>query len=257
MEILLENIAFFALLVLVYMTFWFLISILLQRNDVADIAWGFGFLLLAVVSFLREGFEFDRGFLVTLLVAFWAFRLSLHIFFRNRGKKEDYRYEKWRKDWGKFFFIRSYLQVFLLQGFFMLIISLPFLCVNIFRGTELNIVDLFGVLVWLIGFFFETVGDWQLAKFVKKKKKGEIMQTGLWKYSRHPNYFGEVTQWWGIWIVALNVEYGLGTILSPLLITFLILKVSGIPLLEQKMEGNLEFEKYKKKVSVFFPLPQK
>jgi steroid 5-alpha reductase family enzyme len=262
MEILFENIVFLSYVVLAYMSFWFLVAILFKRNDVADIAWGLGFLLLAIVSFYRGGIDFDRGFLVTFLIALWAFRLSLHIYFRNKGKKEDYRYEKWRKDWGNLFYLRSYLQVFILQGFFMLIISSSFIIVNTYRGGIFTWLDILGIVVFLFGFYFETVGDLQLSRFIEKKKlnkkmKGKVLQEGLWKYSRHPNYFGEVTQWWGIWIIALNVSYGVFGIISPLLITTLILFVSGIPLLEKNKEGEPEFEKYKKRVSMFFPLPPK
>lgn len=257
MELLLNNYLELSILIIVYMTFWFLVSIFLKRNDVADIAWGLGFLLLAVVSFLEGGFDLDRGFLVTLLIAFWAFRLALHIFYRNKGKKEDSRYKKWRKQWGNLFYLRSYLQVFILQGFLMLVISSSFIIINTYRGGSLNWLDFVGFSVWLVGFFFEAVGDWQLSKFLKTKKKGEIMQSGLWQYSRHPNYFGEVLQWWGIWIIALNVSYGIFGIVSPLLITALLLFVSGIPLLEKSKQGDPEFEKYKKRVSVFFPLPPK
>jgi steroid 5-alpha reductase family enzyme len=114
------------------------------------------------------------------------------------------------------------------------------------------------VCVWVIGFFFESVGDAQLSRFIKDPaNKGKLMQSGLWKYTRHPNYFGEVTQWWGLWIIALSVSYGWLGIIGPLTITTLILKVSGIPLLEKSMEGNPEFQEYKKRTSVFFPLPPK
>lgn len=262
MELLLENYINISLLVLGYMTLWFLFAILTKRNDVADIAWGLGFLIIAVFTFIRGGFDLDRGFLVTILVVFWALRLSLHIFFRNKDKKEDYRYKKWRDDWGKWFLLRSYLQVFVFQGLMMLIIASAFVIVNTYRGGALTWLDGVGFLIWLIGFFFETVGDWQLNRFVEEKKlnkklRGKVLQDGLWKYSRHPNYFGEVTQWWGIWIIALNVDYGFWGIVSPVLITVLILFISGIPLLEKKKEGDPEFEKYKKRVSIFFPLPPK
>jgi steroid 5-alpha reductase family enzyme len=113
-----------------------------------------------------------------------------------------------------------------------------------------------GVLVWLVGFYFEAVGDWQLKKFIKNpENKGKIMQSGLWAYSRHPNYFGEVTMWWGIWL--LNFSQNWWTVVGPMTITFLILKVSGVPLLEKKYEGNKEFEDYKKRTSIFLPLPQR
>ncbi len=247
-----------SLLVLVYMTFWFLVSVVKKRNDIADVAWGLGFLLIAVVSFYRGGIAWDRGFLVTFLVALWAFRLSFHIYLRNRGKKEDYRYKKWRESWGKYFFLRSFLQVYLLQGFLMLVIASPIIVVNIYRNGSFFWLDLLGLLVWAIGFFFETIGDWQLSRFIANPlNKGKIMQSGLWKYTRHPNYFGEVAQWWGLWIIALSVPFGYLSIIGPLVITILILKISGIPLLEKKMEENPEFQGYKKRVSVFFPAPPK
>jgi steroid 5-alpha reductase family enzyme len=144
----------------------------------------------------------------------------------------------------------------------MLIISSSFIIVNTYRGGVFTWLDILGIVVFLFGFFFETVGDLQLSRFIEKKKlnkklRGKVLEEGLWKYSRHPNYFGEVTQWWGLWIIALNVSYGVFGIISPLLITSLILFVSGIPLLEKNKEGDPEFEKYKKRVSVFFPLPPK
>ena len=125
-------------------------------------------------------------------------------------------------------------------------------------GTALGILDLFGVALWVFGFCFESVGDAQLARFIKNpENKGKLLQSGLWAYTRHPNYFGEVTQWWGLWIVALSVPNGWFGIIGPITITFLILKVSGIPMLEKKMTENPEFTEYKRRVSIFFPLPPK
>ena len=112
--------------------------------------------------------------------------------------------------------------------------------------------------MWILGFVFESVGDAQLARFIKDPaNKGKLMQSGLWQYARHPNYFGEVLMWWGLWIIALSVPNGLYGIIGPLTITFLILKVSGIPMLEKRMEENPEFVEYKKRTSKFFPLPPK
>ena len=123
---------------------------------------------------------------------------------------------------------------------------------------NLNILDYAGALLWLFGFFFETVGDWQLAKFLEKKNsKEKVMKTGLWKYSRHPNYFGEVTMWWAVFLITTNSPLGFYGIISPLIISFLILFVSGVPLLEQKYAGDPEYEEYKKKTSKFIPLPPK
>jgi steroid 5-alpha reductase family enzyme len=193
-----------------------------------------------------------------VLVSIWGLRLTWHIFVRNRGKSEDYRYLAWRKEWGKWFYIRSYFQVYLLQGLFLFLIVSPVLLINKNAGGSLELLDFLGVIVWLIGFYFEVVGDAQLARFIKNpENKGKLMQDGLWAYTRHPNYFGEVTQWWGIWLIAISTPGGWLGIIGPITITFLILKVSGIPMLEQKMEKNPAFESYKKRVSMFFPLPAK
>lgn len=244
--------------VVVYMGCWFMLAIIKKRNDVADVAWGLGFLLIAVLTWYSGGSELDRSALATMLVAVWALRLSIHIYLRNRHKTEDKRYEAWRKEWGNSFYIRTFLQVFMLQGGLMLLVVSPVVIINTFYGSPFNWLDIVGVCVWAVGFFFESVGDAQLTAFIKDPaNRGRVMKGGLWKYTRHPNYFGEVTQWWGLWIIALSTPYGWLGIIGPLTITILILKVSGIPLLEKSMQGNPEFEEYKKHTSVFFPLPPK
>jgi steroid 5-alpha reductase family enzyme len=241
-----------------YMNIWFIISVLKKRNDMADVAWGLGFVLLAWISFLIPRQISFRGLLVSLLVSVWGLRLAWHIYNRNRDKQEDYRYAEWRRTWGKWFYPRSYFQIYILQGIFLFIIVLPVLLVNRTSDGRLGIFDIIGVLIWLIGFFFESVADAQLARFIKNPaNRGKLMQSGLWHYTRHPNYFGEVTLWWGIWIIALNVTNGWLTIIGPFTITMLILFVSGIPLLEKKYAGRDDFEEYKKKTSIFFPLPPK
>lgn len=245
-------------LLFVYMNLWFIISLIKKRNDVADTAWGLGFILLAWTSFYLSGTSELRGLIICLLVSIWGFRLAWHIHKRNKGKPEDSRYQKWRIDWEKWFYVRSYFQVYLLQGALLFVIALPILLINKSPGSPLGIFDFLGVAIWLFGFYFESVGDAQLAKFIKNpKNKGKLMQSGLWAYTRHPNYFGEVTQWWGIWLIALSVPAGLLAIAGPLTITFLILKVSGIPMLEKKMEKNPDFAQYKKRVSKFIPIPKR
>lgn len=241
-----------------YMTFWFVVSLLFKRNDVADVAWGLGFVLMAWTSFfLSSGLDI-RGLLVCVLVSIWGLRLALHIYNRNKGKAEDYRYLAWRREWGNWFYLRSYLQVYLLQGFFLFLIVLPVLLINASTGPVLSALDAVGVAVWLVGFYFESVGDAQLARFIKNpENKGKLMQSGLWAYTRHPNYFGEATQWWGIWLIALSVPNGWMGVIGPITITFLLLKVSGIPLLEKKMAENPAFAEYKRRVSIFLPLPPK
>lgn len=242
----------------VYMSLWFVVSLIKKRNDVADVAWGFGFVLITWASFFLSDDSSVRGLLVCLLVSIWGLRLAWHIHTRNKGKAEDYRYLAWRKEWGNWFYLRSYFQIYLLQGVFLFLIVTPILLINKQGGVELGLLDFIGVAVWILGFFFESVGDAQLARFIKNpKNKGKLMQNGLWAYTRHPNYFGEVTQWWGIWLIALPVSNGLFAIIGPITITFLILKVSGIPMLEKKMAEHPDFAEYKRKTSVFIPLPVK
>lgn len=221
----------------------------------ADVAWGLGFVLMAWTSFYLAGHFKMRGLLVCTLVSIWGTRLAWHIHMRNNGKPEDYRYLAWRELWGRYFFVRSYLQVYVLQGLLLFLITFPVFLINNSSNSSLGWTDLAGVAVWLFGFYFESVGDAQLAQFLKNSaNKGKLMQSGLWAFTRHPNYFGEVTQWWGIWLIALSVPGGLFAIIGPLTITFLILKISGIPMLEKKMEENPEFAEYKRRVSIFFPL---
>jgi len=244
--------------VLVYMTVWFLISLRLGRNDVADIAYGGGFIVAAFTAIVHAGGLTARASLVTSLVILWGLRLLLHIGVRNRGKAEDPRYRKWREEWGRYATIRAFAQVFLLQGILIVVISIPVIFVNTAGRTPWTVLDVLGTMVWITGIVFEAVGDYQLARFKREPaNKGQIMRTGLWNYTRHPNYFGEVTLWWGIYLIALSLPWGWITIIGPLTITFLILKVSGIPLLERRYEGNAEFEEYRRRTSAFFPMPPK
>ncbi len=247
-----------AVTIFVFMTALFLLALIRKRNDIADVGWGLGFILVAVVSLLVNGTVTPRKTLILALVILWGLRLSIHIGLRNRGKKEDYRYKQWRDDWGDNWVIRSYLQVFLLQGFFMLLITFPITLANTYDVRPLGLLDWIGVLVWAVGFFFETVGDYQLTQFVgNPANRGKIMKYGLWHYTRHPNYFGEVTQWWGVFVIVLSVPNAWMGVIGPLTISFLILKASGIPLLEKRFEGNPEWEEYKRRTSAFIPLPPK
>jgi len=237
-----------------YMNLWFVVSLIKRRNDVADEAWGLGFVLLAWTSFFLSGGSGLRSILVGILVSVWGLRLAWHIHARHRGKPEDFRYLAWRQEWGRWFYVRSYAQVYLLQGALLFLISLPVLIINRRANPTFGFLNGIGVCVWLGGFVFESVGDAELARFLKDRlNRGKILQSGLWKYTRHPNYFGEVAQWWGIWLVALDAAGGWFGVIGPLTITILILKVSGIPMLEKKMAENPHFAEYKRKTSAFIP----
>jgi steroid 5-alpha reductase family enzyme len=242
--------------VMAYMTGWFIAAQVRGRNDIADVAWGLGFILVAAVSLAVAGVYPPRGLLVSALVLVWGIRLALHIHARNRGKGEDQRYRQWREEWGRWFVLRSFLQIFLLQGALLVLVAVPIIVTNAVPSSPLNLLDMLGIAVWLTGFGFEALGDWQLLSFIRNPaNKGQLMTAGLWQYTRHPNYFGEVTLWWGIWLIALSAPGGWLTVIGPLTITFLILKVSGIPMLEKAYQGRADFEAYKRRTSAFFPLP--
>ena len=244
------------IILFIYVVCCFIFSIILKRNDIADVAWGLGFCLMSWSAFYFSDFS-PVSLLVNILVAIWGIRLSLHIYKRNKGKPEDFRYLNWRNQW-KNFYLRSFLQVFLLQGLFLYIIAISIIFINLNAPQKFSVLTVIGIVIWWFGFSFEAIADHQLKVFKSNpNNKGKIITTGLWKYSRHPNYFGEVVLWWGIFIVALGIENGAYTIVSPLLITYLIVFVSGIPMLEEKYKNHQTFQEYKKRTSVFFPLPPK
>ncbi|PLX83286.1 MAG: steroid 5-alpha reductase [Desulfuromonas sp.] len=239
---------------LVFMTAVFVLALCLRDNSIVDVAYGLAFVLASWSAYLFFGEGHPRQVLVLLLVTVWGARLAAHIFLRKRGEGEDFRYRKWRQEWGDSFVWRSYLQIFLLQGGVVLVVALPVLTVIDRSGGPLGPLDLLGVLVWILGFGFEAVGDWQLLRFKGDPvNRGHVIQTGLWRYTRHPNYFGEATLWWGLFLIALGAPWGWAALLSPALIAFLLLKVSGIPMLEAKYEGNPEFEAYRERTNAFFP----
>lgn len=234
-----------------YQTVWFGVAVVKQRNDVADVAWGLGFVWVAWLAYaLVNGNE--RALLVNGLITVWGLRLAIHIATRNKGKSEDFRYAQWRKEW-KHFYLRSFLQVFVLQGLFLFVIAWPVMWVNMATPVAWQGLDALGAVLWCVGFIFEIVGDWQLSQFKKNPtNKGKIITNGLWRYTRHPNYFGEAVQWWGIFVIACSAD-GWMTIASPLMITYLLRYVSGVPMLERKYATRPDFEDYKRKTNAFFP----
>jgi steroid 5-alpha reductase family enzyme len=244
------------LVVLVYMTGWFLVALWKRRNDLADVAWGIGFIVAASAALAIKGTLSFRSLVVYFFVMIWGVRLAVHIGMRLRKHPEDQRYRQWREDWGSHWRSRSFVRIFMLQGGFCYLISLPVIFIILANHSTWTWLDCLGSTIWIVGFLFEVVGDYQLKRFVQNEaNRGKIMQEGLWKYTRHPNYFGEVTLWWGIYLIALSTPGGWLTVIGPITISFLILKVSGIPLLEKEFMKNPEFQEYARRTSAFFPLP--
>lgn len=242
-----------ALLILIYMTLVFVLALIVKDNSIVDIFWGLGFILVAIYSFIQDTEPDLRKWIVTFLVALWGIRLAVHVFVRNRGRGEDFRYLHWRKTW-KFFVLRSYFQIFLLQGLFMFIIASPVYYVNFYSMEPLGFYDTLGLVVFGIGFLFEAVSDYQLADFKKNPaNKGKIITTGLWEMCRHPNYFGEALVWWGFGFYALSLPNGWMTLISPVVITLLLRFVSGVPMLEKKYSGRPDWEDYKRRTAAFVP----
>ena len=243
-----------ALAVLSYMTVLFVVALFKKDNSIVDIGWGPGFILVAALTFFFWRGTTARQLLANGLVCVWALRLAVHIMARNRGRGEDYRYANWRRTWGRWFVPRSFLQIFMLQGFFLMIIAIPLILINRPGAGGLRLLDFTGAAVWTLGFLFEAVGDFQLKAFkADPANKGRIMDRGLWRVTRHPNYFGEAVMWWGIFLVALSAPGGWAAIVSPLVITGLLLRVSGVTLLEKKYEGNPAYADYVRGTNAFVP----
>jgi len=241
---------------LIYMTAVWLVSLALRNASIVDAFWGVGFVLLAVVYFVTTDGFLGRKILITTLVAVWGLRLSLYILRRNWGKPEDYRYRAFREKAGARFWWVSFFQVFLLQGVLLWLISAPILAAQFYGSPdELTAVDVLGALVWGVGLFFEAVGDWQLARFkADPASKGKVMDRGLWRYTRHPNYFGDATVWWGHFVIAAGTVDGLWTVFGPILMTVLLLRVSGVALLERaQVQTKPQYRAYVESTSAFLP----
>jgi steroid 5-alpha reductase family enzyme len=237
-----------------------ILSLVLKNASIVDIFWGIGFVLIALVTFaIAEGYP-PRKLLMTALTAIWGLRLAGYIGWRNHRKGEDFRYQAMRKRFGNRFPLASLFIVFGLQGVLMWIISLPVQLAQMSREpANLTWLDYLGLALWLIGISFEAIGDLQLARFkADPSNKGKVMDRGLWAYTRHPNYFGDALLWWGFFLIALATPRGWLTLVSPIIMTTLLMKVSGVALLEKTLvKTRPEYRDYVQRTSAFFPLPSK
>jgi steroid 5-alpha reductase family enzyme len=256
------------LIVLTFVTLVYLLAQYMKDSSIMDIFWGIGFIFVSIssafIQYLRFGEVSLSLLLICALVFIWGMRLSIHIYLRHTS--EDPRYVEWRNAWGKNYWWRSYFQIFLLQGVLLLGVSSSILALAYQKPLSLDVSTtatflalFFGVCIWIIGFVFESLADAQLSKHIKQarlqNKPSTILKTGVWSYSRHPNYFGEAVLWWGIWIITLShsaVPVYL-SIIGPILITVLVRYVSGVPLTEKRMSQKSDFAEYAKQTPVFVP----
>jgi len=246
------------------MVLLWLVSLAARDTSIVDIFWGPGFVLVAWTVFawvtahdLPDGGG-ARRLLLAALVTVWGLRLGIYLGRRNLGKGEDYRYVAMREKARGRFWLISLGKVFLLQGLLMWVVSLPLQAGQLPSTPDgLGPLALAGAAVWAIGLFFESLGDWQLARFKSDPaNRGRVMDRGLWRYTRHPNYFGDFLVWWGLYLVALEGHGTWWTVAGPLLMSFLLLRVSGVAMLEKTIATRRPgYEQYVRRTSAFFPLP--
>lgn len=232
----------------------------LARSDasIADRFWGLGFVVLAAWYASQGAGWPPRVYLLLALTAIWGIRLSVHIHMRNRGKPEDRRYARWRDAGGTRYWWTSLFRVFLLQAIILWVVSAPLIAGQTSPApARVTLLDYVGVVVWLVGFVFETVGDAQLAAFRSDPRNADrVLSSGLWRYTRHPNYFGDSLVWWGIFLIAAAVPGGWWTFVGPLLMTVLLVRVSGVRLLEAGLrETRPGYSEYVARTSPFLPRP--
>ena len=241
-----------AIIIASYFIIWFILASILKNASVVDIGWGFGFVLVSWIIFFQSVTVVT--IMTTIFVSLWGLRLTYHVFKRNHGKPEDFRYAKFRKEWGKFYHVRSFFQLFMFQALIMFLVSVAFIYIYRSPSIESILLIVIGAVIWAAGFLIEMIADLQLKNFTSSKdNKGKIINTGLWKYSRHPNYFGESVVWWGIFFIAIGVGAPWFSIISPLTITLIIRFVSGVPMLEKRIAKKEGYSAYKDKTSIFIP----
>lgn len=241
---------------LVSVTVVWALSVRVADASIVDIYWGSGFVLLAWVYLVPAPGLTPRSWLVAALISAWGLRLSWHIFRRHRGQGEDPRYRAMRASHGQAFWWRSLFTVFWLQGALQWFVALPVLvAVGAARPEAFTAVDGLGILLFAVGFIFEAAGDHQLTRFrADPANRGKVLDTGLWRYTRHPNYFGDATMWWGIYVIAASTPGGWLTVLSPALMTVLLVRVSGVTLLEEGLTASKpDYAAYMARTPAFFP----
>ncbi len=233
-----------------------LVSIPLRNVSIVDTVWGLAFAVSAVVSLLAAPDVRPRHVVTAVLVIAWGLRLATHIGVRNHGRGEDFRYVAMRRRNGDTFWWTSLFRVFLLQAALAWIVSLPVnLAASDGHADSLDVLVVLGAVVWLVGFGFESIGDLQLARFkADPSNQGQVMDRGLWRYTRHPNYFGDAVMWWGVFLTCVARPRGLYGVVGPMLMTFLLVRVSGVALLEKSLQKRKPaYADYMARTSAFVP----
>ena len=242
-----------------FMLAMWLLSLALKNASIVDIGWGIGFVVVAWVVLARIDGNSDRQRLLVTMTTLWGLRLAAHLFVRNRGNGEDYRYRAMRKRWGPRFPLISLGTVFAVQGALMWIVSLPVQLGQVQVDPDLGVVTWIGIAVWALGLFFEVIGDAQLARFKRDAANaGKVMDQGLWRYTRHPNYFGDACVWWGIALVAAETTVGRWGLIGAAVMTVLLRRVSGVTLLEKSLvKRRSGYDHYVATTAPFIPRPPK
>ncbi len=243
------------LVVLILMVLVWVISVVAKDASIVDMVWGLGFVLVAWATYLTSDAAGPRSLLITLLVTVWGLRLSGYLVWRNLGEDEDKRYQKMREESPESFWWQSLFKVFLLQGLLIWVISIPVIATQA-SESALFWLDYLAIAVWGTGLAFESVGDYQLARFkAQPGSEGKVMDNGLWRYTRHPNYFGDFCVWWGHYLVAV-AGGAWWTVFSPLLMSFLLMRFSGVSLLEKTITSRRPgYADYVARTNTFFPGP--
>jgi steroid 5-alpha reductase family enzyme len=246
------------LVVLAFFHLFYFIALFKKDFSIVDTAWGLSFLLIFLSGFISSPNELSsRLILLCGLVSIWALRLSGHIFYRNiKLGHEDYRYAQWREDWGEKANKVAYFRVFLLQAFLSLVMASPLILIHYYpeKSPLGSLLDCIGLTLWALGLLLESIADFQKDRFKSiEANQGKVLKSGVWKYSRHPNYFGEALLWWGIFFIVVNHIPFYYAIIGPLVLHFFLLKVSGVSLLEKRYEGSTDYEKYKETTNAFLP----
>lgn len=236
------------------LTALWLISLLLRDASIVDPFWGTGFVIVGWISFGTAAGDSFRGWLLPTLTTLWGLRLSLYLAWRNFGRGEDYRYRAMRERFGLRFWWISLFVVFWLQAAIQWVVALPVQLGGI-NAPPPNGLDGIGVSLFCLGWLFETIGDWQLARFKSDPaNKGRVMDRGLWRYTRHPNYFGDFLVWWGLFVIALAGQGPWWMVASPLMMSLLLLRVSGVTLLEKSLaNAKPAYADYVRRTNAFFP----